>query len=925
MVAFFIVAGLLVVFGPVTLAIISLVRATQANEEVNRLRAEVERLTLQIEADRTARAEAAGPEPEPARDTAVPDEEAGDDTPAAEDDVVSPAEAAASPDAELDAEPEPAPADQEPPIAARAAAPATEGFEQKLTVRWMVWLGGVAIALAGVFLVKYAAERGLLGPAARCGIAVVLGAALVCGGEWLRRNPDHGLARYAPGSYVPQALSAAGLFVAFAAIYAAYGLYDLIAPLATFVALAAIALAGFGLSILQGPFVALLGLIGGLVTPLLVDTGAPSAFGLFAYVALIVAACLAIVRYMRWWWLAFGAVAGGALWALLWLAVEHQPGDVLVLGTYLVALAAMSLLFWWNYEIPQRSDNWLEDIAGTTMPEAAGWLGAVAVAVLMPGLVQGSDQSFASLVFVAALCGLFGWFAWRTPSHDGLLGIGGVMVLFVIAIWELPGARESPGAFPLPGGWRFLGPVLDDELIPFVSTVWVFGALFAVAGYAGLWTAKRPAVWAGASSAVPVGLLVLSYFRIEDRVPDLNWSIVGLVLAGIAVGAAASTGRRNDERLAPALGVYAAAAVAALSFAMAMIFERALLTVAFSLQLPALAWIARSTGVGLLRWIAGVVAGVVLVRLALNWNVLGYPLGRDVGTNWVLYGYGIPAVAFYWAARQFRAVRDDHVVALLEGGTLLFATLLVSLEIRVLVEGSLEARHYGLFEQSLQTAAWLVIALSRIWSYAVRARLVSLWGARLLLVLAVAQTVLLQLLLSNPVVTGEPVGTLALINGLFLAYALPGLLLLAVSLWLEVIEFGWAKTPLRALSFLLFFVYVTLEVQRAYQGPVLSGYAQSDAEFYSYSAAWLGFALVLLALGIYFRFAMMRYASLAVLLVTVAKVFLLDMSDLTGLLRVASFLGLGLCLVGIGYVYQRFVFPQPGGPDPQEDAAGAGD
>jgi len=38
------------------------------------------------------------------------------------------------------------------------------------------------------------------------------------------------------------------------------------------------------------------------------------------------------------------------------------------------------------------------------------------------------------------------------------------------------------------------------------------------------------------------------------------------------------------------------------------------------------------------------------------------------------------------------------------------------------------------------------------------------------------------------------------------------------------------------------------------------------------------------------------------------------MSDLTGLYRVGSFLGLGLSLVGIGLVYQRFVFPAPTKP-----------
>ena len=68
------------------------------------------------------------------------------------------------------------------------------------------------------------------------------------------------------------------------------------------------------------------------------------------------------------------------------------------------------------------------------------------------------------------------------------------------------------------------------------------------------------------------------------------------------------------------------------------------------------------------------------------------------------------------------------------------------------------------------------------------------------------------------------------------------------------------------------------------------------------------YAGVLLALGIYRGQTALRYASLVVMLVTVVKVFAFDMADLTGLYRVASFLGLGFSLVGIGYFYQRFVF-----------------
>jgi uncharacterized membrane protein len=44
-----------------------------------------------------------------------------------------------------------------------------------------------------------------------------------------------------------------------------------------------------------------------------------------------------------------------------------------------------------------------------------------------------------------------------------------------------------------------------------------------------------------------------------------------------------------------------------------------------------------------------------------------------------------------------------------------------------------------------------------------------------------------------------------------------------------------------------------------------------------------------------------------VLALVVLKVFIGDMSNLEGLLRIASFVGLGFCLVGIGWLYQRFV------------------
>jgi uncharacterized membrane protein len=160
----------------------------------------------------------------------------------------------------------------------------------------------------------------------------------------------------------------------------------------------------------------------------------------------------------------------------------------------------------------------------------------------------------------------------------------------------------------------------------------------------------------------------------------------------------------------------------------------------------------------------------------------------------------------------------------------------------------------------------------------------------------------------NPVLTHEPVGKLPLINLLLLAYFVPGVLAICVGWLLCARGFSRLANMANFASLLLLFLYLTLEVKHWFQGPVLGVSFSTDAESYAVSAVWLVYALVLLGGGIVFRNKWLRFASLGVLLVTVAKIFIGDMAGLTGLYRVASFLGLGLCLVGIGYIYQRFVF-----------------
>jgi uncharacterized membrane protein len=104
------------------------------------------------------------------------------------------------------------------------------------------------------------------------------------------------------------------------------------------------------------------------------------------------------------------------------------------------------------------------------------------------------------------------------------------------------------------------------------------------------------------------------------------------------------------------------------------------------------------------------------------------------------------------------------------------------------------------------------------------------------------------------------------------------------------------------------FALVSLEVRQAFHGTYLNGPATSVVERWSYSAAWILFGAVLLALGVTRQGKMLRYASLAVMLLVIAKVFLYDMANLSDLWRVLSFLGLGVSLLALAWVYQRFVF-----------------
>jgi uncharacterized membrane protein len=129
---------------------------------------------------------------------------------------------------------------------------------------------------------------------------------------------------------VPGALVSAGLFAAYTAIYAGFALFDFILPLVAFLALAAISLLGFLLGALHAPIVAIIGLIGAVATPALVESEAPSALALFGYLAVVVAAATALAAYRGWTWLVAASATGGIGWLVVW--ISYEPSVDLCVG-----------------------------------------------------------------------------------------------------------------------------------------------------------------------------------------------------------------------------------------------------------------------------------------------------------------------------------------------------------------------------------------------------------------------------------------------------------------------------------------------------------------------------------------------------------------------------------------------------------------
>jgi uncharacterized membrane protein len=211
-------------------------------------------------------------------------------------------------------------------------------FERLVGGRMLIWIGGIALALAGLFLVRYSIQIGLITPALRMAMAFGFGLLLVGAGEIARRRADS-----AVDPRVGQALVGAGVLVLYAAAYGSHVLYGLVGMRTASALMVGVTLAALGLALRHGAPAAVMGLVGGFLTPLLVGNPTATSVPLLTYLALLNTALFALASRRGWTWLAASAVLLSFGWT--GLLAFLPPGQALPAGIFILVLSlAASLL-----------------------------------------------------------------------------------------------------------------------------------------------------------------------------------------------------------------------------------------------------------------------------------------------------------------------------------------------------------------------------------------------------------------------------------------------------------------------------------------------------------------------------------------------------------------------------------------------------
>jgi uncharacterized membrane protein len=192
-----------------------------------------------------------------------------------------------------------------------------QDWETRVGQRWMTWAGGLILFLGAAFFVKYAFENQWIGPAGRVSLGLALGIALlVAGGRFARRGYRA----------LSQGVMGSGLAILYVSAFAGFSLYRLVPQAAAFAVMVLFTALGLALAVAHDALsMAVLAVLGGFLTPVLLSTGRDARDALFAYLTVLDLGVLAVAFFRRWRPLDVLAFAGTLSLYAGWFAEFYQP------------------------------------------------------------------------------------------------------------------------------------------------------------------------------------------------------------------------------------------------------------------------------------------------------------------------------------------------------------------------------------------------------------------------------------------------------------------------------------------------------------------------------------------------------------------------------------------------------------------------
>lgn len=800
-----------------------------------------------------------------------------------------------------------------------------------------IWIGGLTLAIGGLYLAKYSIDAGLLGPRARTILGFMFGLALTIAGEWTRRRPDRFSLAGFENANIPAILSGAGIFIMFGAVYAAHALYGLIEPTSSFIILAILALFSLGISLLHGPILASIGLVASYAVPFLINSNSANIPVLAIYIAMVSAAVMYVAWYRGWLWCALASVAAMFGYSMMMHASVGETHSI-TLGLYILATIAITHV---SLVISVHDRNPETEMALDRIP-------TIALSILfLPVLFHlGWDQGlFAETLETVLLLAIPMAITYSFPSLRFVLFVPAVLAVLRFATIQF---GNENGVYDVSSGYFATGFSIENLFSHFKYVSVQASLALRMETYGAIATAIMIALLVGSSIAakrssargyfvaVAASVIIAMFMAIYIRADGGVYFQRTLPLAAVILFAAfhaqanwlnrilprdiAKTDKAESEGRDSAIASSLIASLVMAATFVSIIFSGAGLTIALGLITAATMLTYMRYPIKSLRVFALVAVVPYVARLTwepfIDRNVLS-----DAAPffNVLLLGYGIPMFGFIFASYIATRDKNDVWAQALQAVAIISAVITVTMIALHAIDPLFEFNSY---RSALAASATLVmiggafsLGFTRIAHSQGQSRMrVFRWAAEGLGILGMIVGALSLFIVLNPI---SPIadweyprnsiymGDGLLFNLIGYAYALP-FVLFALIIWLGKNSkskiYQWSALAFTAL---LASFWINLTIRHFYHGVEISHAPVTQSENYTYSIVWLLIGILVLYLGIRWREQLLRKISGLIILAVVLKAFLIDMSNLEGVLRAISFIGLGITLMGIGFVYQR--------------------